>query len=258
LDKLKKIRIEIARSVRELRQRRRLSQTDLAAELDLSQSRLSEIERGNGSFSAEQLIVLLRLFNVTVTQLSGTFEDNEEQQLHNALARLGAAQLFEDTNVIPSEALQRPASVIRQTLLAANPRMLTALGPVLVENCDELDLTRILAETREIGLGRRFAWVVENVYEALSALVALTLKRTHRRRFRRTELLLGKFLDRAYDQLVDEIGPRTWDIVDRNIRTTKTLEELEEDLSEISKRWGVISALQPGEFEASLRATYGY
>ena len=45
-------------------------QSRLARLLGLSQNRLSEIERGEGSFTAEQLIVLLKTFNLLRLKLA--------------------------------------------------------------------------------------------------------------------------------------------------------------------------------------------
>jgi transcriptional regulator with XRE-family HTH domain len=61
---VERLRSDIARKVRELRTGRGWTQAELAERLDASQARLSEIERGDGSFSAEQLLTLFKLFNV--------------------------------------------------------------------------------------------------------------------------------------------------------------------------------------------------
>ena len=63
---LEKTKADIARKVHDLRRGRRWTQAELARRLDLSQSRLSEVERGDGSFTAEQFLTILRLFNVSV------------------------------------------------------------------------------------------------------------------------------------------------------------------------------------------------
>jgi transcriptional regulator with XRE-family HTH domain len=68
--KRNKTKERIARKVRELRKQRRWTQAELARRLGLSQSRLSEIERGAGSFSAEQFLTILSLFNVYSTRFS--------------------------------------------------------------------------------------------------------------------------------------------------------------------------------------------
>ena len=55
-----KIRLEIVEKIRRLRQKNHWTQVRLARLLGLSQNRLSEIERGHGSFSAEQFLLILK------------------------------------------------------------------------------------------------------------------------------------------------------------------------------------------------------
>ena len=83
---------QIGRDVRALRRERAWTQGELAEKLGLSQSRLSEIESGGGSFTAEQFLRILTLFNVTTSRFTGGVVDREAQ-FQNALARLGAHQL---------------------------------------------------------------------------------------------------------------------------------------------------------------------
>src|SRR4051812_9218764 len=97
---LDKARGRVARQVRSLRKERGWSQAELAAKLELSQSRLSEVERGKGSLTAEQLLLILQLFNVS----PAAFLDEAPVQaaaLQNALARLGARHLRESDQVAP-------------------------------------------------------------------------------------------------------------------------------------------------------------
>lgn len=86
-------RAEIAKNVRSLREGRGLTQVELSKRLGLSQGRYSEIERGQGSFTAEQFLEILKIFNVSVslfasgkTDLGGEFQ--------NALARFGASHVM--------------------------------------------------------------------------------------------------------------------------------------------------------------------
>src|SRR5262245_35987584 len=67
---LNNIRQAVAKRVRALRTERRFTQSELAARMGLSQGRLSQIERGDGSFTAEQFLLLLRLFNVPVSHFA--------------------------------------------------------------------------------------------------------------------------------------------------------------------------------------------
>src|SRR5688572_32511928 len=100
--KLEKSRVEIVQKVRELRRARHLTQAELSQRLGLSQGRLSEIERGGGSFTAEQFLAILKLFNVSAAFFDSTAK-SPTVALQNALARLGALHLRESEAVLPSE-----------------------------------------------------------------------------------------------------------------------------------------------------------
>ena len=62
----------------------------------------SAIERGAGSFSAEQFIEILRLFNVPVSHVASEARADPDSALQNLLARLGASELHE-SDALPSE-----------------------------------------------------------------------------------------------------------------------------------------------------------
>src|SRR5215510_11996482 len=109
-------RAVISNKVRDLRNERRWTQAELARRLGLSQSRLSEIERGQGSFTAEQFLTILRVLNVAVTHFASERRSSDEVQ--NALARLGAAHLRESPNVLPSDRLGKTEDLIREVLVA--------------------------------------------------------------------------------------------------------------------------------------------
>ena len=93
--KTKEPRSTIGERIRRLRQERRLTQARLAKELFISQNYLSELERGQGSFTAEQLLTILRFFNVPVDYFAPKAVPAEDQ-LQNSLARLGARHLAEN------------------------------------------------------------------------------------------------------------------------------------------------------------------
>ena len=163
----------IAQKVRELRISRHMSQVELGAQLGLSQGRLSEIERGDGSFTAEQLLVLLKVFNVTVNHFAPPERDvgpdsSAQGRLQNALARLGASHLREDAGVLPTERLAEVTDVIRETLLEGAPRQHTALAPVLVGNIRSIRLRLRWQSLVPLGLDRRLGWVMEHPLEASS------------------------------------------------------------------------------------------
>jgi transcriptional regulator with XRE-family HTH domain len=251
LQELDKYRLHVARRVQELRRERRWTQAELSRRLDLSQSRLSEIERGAGSFTAEQLLAILKLFNVGV----GDFVPEASGQAHelqNALARLGALHLQESTDVLPSERLSNVNDVIREAIVASEfPRLITALGPVLVRNVDHLNLKKLHLQLAEGGLERRLAWVVDNTLEAIRREAPGVTSAPWRRRYQRARVVLGSFLDFVADP--SPAHALAADVLDTGIRSKKTLDEVTASSSPISRRWGIITTLQPDDFVEALR-----
>lgn len=244
----------IAAKVRELRKQRRWTQSELARRLSLSQSRLSEIERGAGSFTAEQFLEILRLFNVTVTDFVPEFGSDPDALLQQALARLGASHLHQGDEVVPNERYSDPSFLVRETLVAGTPRLVAALGPVLVNQLDHIQLKKLHARLTEAGLERRLGWLIENVLAAIRSELDKTLPREWTKRYRRAVVVLDTFLESAGASSVgrpdDAVGV---DILDPNIRTKRTMNEVKESSSPISLRWNIVTAIQPDDFSRALR-----
>jgi transcriptional regulator with XRE-family HTH domain len=246
-----KIRKAIAAKVRELRTSRGWTQAELARQLQLSQNRLSEIERGDGSFTAEQFLLLLRLFNVGVSEfVSGP--DDHGPGIQNALARLGALHLQESVQVLPSEHLEEVHDVVREAVIDGSPRIITALAPVLVRNAGRLNLAKLQAELEVIGRSRRLAWVIDNTLTALQDLSrGSTDAHEWSKRSRGAELRLMLFLD--YSASLPR-GRLALDILDATVRSRRTLEEVQRTASKASQRWGIVTSLQPEDFVQALKA----
>lgn len=245
---LARLRAHIARRVLQVRKERRWTQADLAARLDLSQSRLSEIERGGGSFTAEQLFEIARLFNVAPSDFAARPAADPASELQNVLARLGAAHLREDRDVLPSDRLKEVGDAVRETLVVANaPRLVTALAPVLVANADRINLKQLHVQLDALGLGRRLPWVVANTVIALESETAVASP-DWRRRYNRARGVLETFLA----VLGQEPPPGPPDVLDSTIRSKKTLQQVQAAASAVSHRWGIVTALQPNDFAAAL------
>jgi transcriptional regulator with XRE-family HTH domain len=244
------IRKRIAAKVRDLRQARRWTQAELAKRLELSQNRLSEIERGDGSFTAEQFVLLLKLFNVTASQFVDEPGD-PSQEVQNALARLGALHLQESAHVLPSEQLEDAHDVVREALLDGSPRLVTAVAPVLVRNAERLNLGKLFVGLALLGRERRLGWAVENTVVALEQLGRGTRDRAQARLRGRALLALQMFL-----QFVKPPADRDFpeDVLDATIRTKRSLDEVKRAASPVSRRWGIVSSLQPEDFLQALEA----
>ena len=246
---------KISTKVKQLRLARSLTQNELAKHLHISQNRLSEIERGGGSFTAEQFLELLRLFNVTASDFVENTRDSN-LELQNALARFGATHLHEST-IVSSLVLVEVQAVVRETLLNGSPRLITALAPVLALHASTLNLPKLYAQLHELGLERRLAWAVENTLDALDALaneIGSGAKGWSKLK-RRAEVPFRLF--------IDLIGPRgdeiEWtgapDPLDLTIRSLQTLENVRRTASKVSARWGIATSIQPADFVQALRAS---
>lgn len=247
--KLLKLRATIGPRVRELRLGRRWTQAELASELGLSQGHLSELERGEGSFTAEQLLLILQLFNVGATELAGG-RPEPEAEVQNVLARLGATHLQERADVLASARVEDAAGAIREALALGSPRLVTALAPVLVNNIARLNLSKLRSDLAEAGIQRRLDWVIDNTLEAIAVeLHDRTLSREDIQRYRQAQVELDIF--RAFTP--PPRGKARPDILDRYIRSKETLADVQASASPASRRWGIVTAIVPADFAKALR-----
>lgn len=251
--RLDKERLAIAERVRELRSSRGLTQAALAKQLGLSQNRLSEIERGAGSFSAEQFLRILRVFNVGASEFVASGHDRG-LEVQNALARLGAAQLHESTDVLVSDELQQVHDVVREALLLGEPRLVTAVAPVIVTHGARLNLSRLYADLETLGHERRLAWAVDNTLHALGTLADQAKGSEWSKLRRRVEVPFQLFLEFVGARHPEQAN-RPPDVLDATIRTRRTLEEVQRRASQQSARWGIATSLQLEDFVEALRAS---
>ncbi len=244
---LPQYRSRIAARIRALRLERRWTQARFAALLGLSQNRLSEIERGEGSFSAEQLLAVLATFNVPLDYFlpSGA---SPEPQLQSALARLGAGHLREG-GVVPTERLREPAEAVAAALAAAlSPRQITALAPVIVRQADALNLGALRLKLAEAGLERRLGWLLDSTLTALGKTGPARSSEGELRR-RRAALLLRN----ALAHWPAGRAGRSYDILDRDIISEETLQQVLAGADPLARKWGVVTRLKTDDFVDALR-----
>jgi transcriptional regulator with XRE-family HTH domain len=251
---LARFRVLVSDKMRRLRVERHWTQVRFAGLLGLSQNRLSELERGKGSFTAEQLFVVLRTFNVQADDFLPEKETGFAQ-LQNALARLGAKHLREDYESVPSERLKEAGAVILEALISAQfPRHITALAPVIVAQADSLNFNKLRLQFSQTGFEYRLGWVLESTLEA----VRLELPYTHgecRTAYRRVITLLQNILA---GWRPPEPAAAGWeDILDHDLLTAETLHAVKINLSPVAKKWGIITRIGTGDFTEALRGARG-
>jgi len=253
-----KIRLVIVEKVRRLRKENRWTQARLARLLGLSQNRLSEIERARGSFTAEQLLLILKTFNVPLSYFSGQSSD-EGKSLQNALARLGAVHLQESRDVLPTEKLEGSVAVIREVLTsAANPRQITALAPVIVNDPNPLGLNKLRLELFGEGRINRLGWLYESILEAVKHELytnKMGLPKGWKEKYKRTEVLLGNLLRfpwftvRSLPQnLEDPLEPGV-------VKNNQVFDDARKTRGRIAKKWNVVTQIKTEDFIKALRET---
>lgn len=246
------LRIAISNKVRKLRKDRGLTQSDLAKRLGLSQARLSIIEKGEGSFSAEQFLEILRFFNVS-PQAFWIGKRDVQGNLQNALARHGAFHLVEDPGLLPSEQLEEVETTVREVLLdGEDPRQVTALTPVFVKHYASLNFNRLWARFVDYGLENRLGWVLESTAVAIAS-VAPAFNGNERTNLLKAESALRNFLaKKKVPQVPDDAIAVDLDILDGKALSGKTISGLWMNASPVSRRWLVVTALQTDDFVKAL------
>lgn len=243
-------RASIASKVRELRRQRRWTQAELARRLELSQPRLSQIERGDGSFTAEQFLEILELFNVGVEHFAPSRTSDATAVLQSALALHGATHLAPSGAIVPSE-FESPTAVVTTVLRnPESPRHVTALAPVLVACADKIDLTEVASQLARLGRERRVAWLAESVRAVLDEDVPTAP--SERRQAQRARMLLDLFLGSAGIPLPTDAT--TLDVLDVDVRSLKSAEPIFARASVTARRWRIVTRLGSDDFLEALRA----
>ena len=213
------------------------------------QSHVSGIEAGRRSLLAEQLVLLLQLFNAPLTAFVPSLAADPDQELQNALARHGARHLIESEAIVPNEQQDDVGRIVRLALAGGDPRHVTALAPVLVQNAGALNLKRLQLELADAGFERRLPWLVENTLAADRAVLRGRLPRAVALAHRRAAIILEAFLDS-----IDSPGKeRVEDVLDSTIRSDATIKEVRGARSSIARRWRIVTSLDVDDFVTALR-----
>lgn len=256
MEKNKEYRLGIAKRLRELRIENHWSQSKLAQLLEVSQPRLSRIESGENSLTAEQFLRILTEFNVPVSYFVG--HGDVDSQLQNALARYGAGHLFENNKVVPTKEYENLHELITQVLVSADsPRQITGIAPVLVNNHQGVSLSLLKRKFSELGYRNRLNWLLENILGALRTVTKDELSRWRRVRNNKAEQKLALYLEHQTPEKVggqDGENRTTEDILDQDVGSKRTLRNLKEERSESSDKWGILTTIQEEDFVQALRA----
>ncbi len=250
---------QIGTKIRELRKERRWTQQRLAAFLGITQGHLSQLERGNGSFSANQLLAILKHFNIALDYFSKR-KMPAGDQIQNALARQGAAHLLESEDILPSEKLKAATDAIREALVSGDSaRQIAAIAPVLANHAGQMNLGKLRTEFRNLGLANRFEWAIESALEAIRQEALRLLPRQWRVKYRRAATIIGINIQ-PLPPLSPELDSQDiapLDVLDPEITTPEALKEVSENLSPLARKWKIATRIKTDDFIRALRASRG-
>ncbi len=251
-----KLRKKIADTARRLRVQNRWTQEALAHRLGISQNYLSEIERGAGFFTAEQFLILLQIFNAPLRDFVEQ-ESSTQKTLQNTLARLGAGHLQEDRETLPSERLANAQEVIREVLISAeSPRHITALAPIIVRYITKLSLRKLWIELFDAGFAHRLGWLLENIDQAIiDDIGKRPISKQPEHEYAKACLSLENFLSSTPVKHIRR-SKASEDVLEGDILLSKkTLEDVRKSRSSISRKWNIVTRIQPADFIEALRAS---
>ena len=245
-------RSRIANVVRSLRLKRAWTQAELAEKLSICQSQLSRIEKGDRSFSAEQLLLIMQLFCASPALFADQPPDRLSR-LQNALARLGARHLHESDLVLPDSLSDDAEKIIAEALASGEPRLTTALAPVLVSCIEQLRLARLHLDLCRAGLDRRLPWLCQNAILAIDSELITGGSRDWQDDALRAALVIDLFLGSLTPPA--DLASAAWDVLDAGIRSKETANMVIQSASVPSRRWRIVTSLAPEDFARALRDT---
>lgn len=244
LDRLNR---RIGATVRRLRKDRLWTLAELARHLELSESRLSELERGAGSFSAGHLLVLFRLFQVGPEDFiePDDTRDPVVGSLQTALVRFGARHLVADDSFVIRREHERPGELVQDVLIRhPTARFVTALPPVLIVRLSEISFPSVQHAVVQAGVPNRWGWLLEQFLEALESINSSVGSVRWRRDSRRARTVAEHFLP-GIPRPSDAVA---LDLLDPDLRSPSSVKAAVASAPEIDRRWRVLSRLGTDDF----------
>ena len=245
----------IGQRLRGLRKGRGLSQGDLGKVLGIPQTTLSEIELGKASLTAEQLILVIKAFNVPLGHFD-QFPGEASGTVQKALVTHGASHLVDDHTLLPSESLARVDAAIREALVAGeSARELAALAPVIIGHVGQINFHRLYAQFKDYNLETRYGWLLDNVLEAIKATLEKKPPRKHALALAKAAYVLQDHRARVFPTGVPT-GSLHEDYLGTPILSPKTKAEIGRSRSQVSREWNILTTIPVEDFVKAIQEAY--
>jgi transcriptional regulator with XRE-family HTH domain len=246
------LRRHVLQTLRALRAERGWTQRRVATALGTSQSRLSVVERGEGSISAEQLLTAMQLFGVPAERFRPAGV-TRAGVMARARALLGSPDAVGAPSVEPrADAAQ---ALLVEVLLA--PRQVThlqVLAPLLVRNLDLIALPRVYERLEQRGRGARLGWLADAVAAAIQAL-STPLPGAWDPLARHAEVALYAFSTQLQDARDRSERSRLLveDVLETGLCSAVKLEALRRENGVEAKAWGIVTGCGVAGFAKALQ-----
>ncbi len=245
----------IGKRLRDLRKGRGLSQGDLGKVLGIPQSTLSEIELGKTSLAAEQLIQVLKAFNVPVSHFDQS-PGETSGTIQKALAGHGASHLVDDHNLLPSENLVRVDVAVREALVAGeSARELAALAPVIIGHVGQINFHRLYAQFKDYNLETRYGWLLDNILEAIKSTLENKPPRKQALVLAKAASVLRDHRNRVFPNGVPT-GSLHEDYLGTPILSPKTRAEIDRNRSQVSREWNILTTIPIEDFVRAIQEAH--
>jgi hypothetical protein len=117
-----------------------------------------------------------------------------------------------------------------------------------------MNLKRVQMDLVDSGAPGRLPWLIQSTLHAATPYLSEAgVPDSWARRLRRVETALSPFLD-AVKASQAESQPRVWDVLDPNIRTKQTADEVRLENNAVSNYWSIVTRLQLQDFVDALRS----
>lgn len=242
----------LSNSLKRLRKEKGFTQSKMSQVLGISQSRLSEIEQGKGSIAAEQLLFLLKEFNLRLDDFWDRPPQNVSDQLEKSLQRLGAYYLAPNPSIVPSDRLSELHDVLRETLIGVpSKNHILALAPVIVRQIKFINFDTLCMKLYDLGIDARVWWIVEGTLWAVRQRLKWVLPLATQDLYQlAAEILSRKTKPANYFFHVRKGYPN--DVFDSDILSVKDFEEVRNSRDELAIRWRLITRIRVEDLAGAL------